>query len=121
MKLFTRYFRINLLATLLIFILASIAFYYLLWYVMISQVDEDLKIEQREIETYIAKYNHPPEPITVKDQRISYDSTDNLQKTRIFHTIPSPDQSGSGDFRELVFSLSSGKQSYLFKVSKSLE
>ena len=69
MKLFTRYFRINLLATLLIFLLASIAFYFLLWWVMINQVDEDLKIEQREIETYVSKYHHPPEPITVKDQR----------------------------------------------------
>ncbi|HCL82321.1 MAG TPA: two-component sensor histidine kinase, partial [Chitinophagaceae bacterium] len=65
MKLFTRYFRINLLATLLIFLLASIAFYFLLWWVMIRQVDEDLKIEQREIETYVGKYQRPPEPITV--------------------------------------------------------
>ena len=63
MNLFTRYFRINLLATVIIFILASLAFYFLLWYVSIAQMDEDLKIEQREIETYVQKYNHPPEPI----------------------------------------------------------
>ena len=36
MKLFTRYFRINLVATLFIFLLASMAFYFLLWYVMIE-------------------------------------------------------------------------------------
>jgi len=60
MNLFTRYFRINLLATVVIFILASLAFYFLLWFVSIAQVDEDLKIEQREIETYVQKYNHPP-------------------------------------------------------------
>ena len=56
MKLFTRYFRINLLATLTIFLLASVAYYFLLWYVMIYQVDEDLKIEQREIENYVNRY-----------------------------------------------------------------
>jgi len=67
MNLFTRYFRINLLATVIIFILASLAFYFLLWFVSIAQVDEDLKIEQREIETYVQKYNRPPEPISVKD------------------------------------------------------
>jgi hypothetical protein len=48
----------------MIFLLASIAFYFLIWYVMIRQVDEDLKIEQREIETYVSKYQRPPEPIT---------------------------------------------------------
>jgi hypothetical protein len=48
MNLFTRYFRINLLATVIIFILASLAFYFLLWYGSIAQMDEDLNIEQRE-------------------------------------------------------------------------
>ena len=84
MKLFTRYFRINLLATLFIFLLASIAFYFLLWYVMIAQVDEDLKIEQREIESYVSKYQKPPEPITVKDQRVSYELSEITEKKREF-------------------------------------
>jgi hypothetical protein len=80
MNLFTRYFRINLLATVIIFILASLAFYFLLWYVSIAQMDEDLKIEQREIETYVQKYDHPPEPITVKDQNISFAISDIRRK-----------------------------------------
>jgi len=82
MNLFTRYFRINLLATIIIFILASLAFYFLLWYVSIAQMDEDLKIEQREIETYVQKYNHPPEPITVKDQNISF-AVSGIRKKKI--------------------------------------
>ena len=44
MKLFTRYNRINLLSTVIIFLLASGAFYFLLRYVLIAQVDEDLKL-----------------------------------------------------------------------------
>ena len=121
MKLFTRYFRINLLATLLIFLLASIAFYFLLWWVMIRQVDEDLKIEQREIETYVSKYQRPPEPITVKDQRISYETTDLREQMHHFHTVRSPDKQERADFRQISFTLPVGNQWLLFKVSKSLE
>jgi signal transduction histidine kinase len=121
MKLFTRYFRINLVATLLIFLLASIAFYFLLWYVMIAQVDEDLKIEQREIESYVAKYQRPPEPITVKDQRVSYEPTASHEKSHTFRTIKSTDSRETEDFRELRFTLPVGSQWLAFRVSKSLE
>jgi signal transduction histidine kinase len=121
MKLFTRYFRINLVATLLIFLLASIAFYFLLWYVMIAQVDEDLKIEQREIESFVTKYQRPPEPITVKDQRVSYEPAASREKSHRFRTIKSMDTRESENFRELEFTLPVGSQWLLFRVSKSLE
>ncbi len=121
MKLFTRYFRINLLATLVIFILASVAFYFLLWWVMLNQVDEDLKIEQREIETYVSKYNKAPEPVSVKDQRISYEATDVHAITRQFKTIRSPEFHERGHFREISFTMPVAGQWLLFKVSKSLE
>ena len=121
MKLFTRYFRINLLATLLIFLLASVAFYYLLWYVTIKQVDEDLRIEQREIESYVAKYQRPPEPIAVKDQRIYFESTTIHEKTRAFKTIQSLDRHDTEDFREISFTLPVGNQWLSFSVMKSLE
>ncbi len=121
MKLFTRYFRINLLATMLIFLLASIAFYFLLWYVMIGQVDDDLKIEQREIETYVSKYHRAPEPIIVKDQRTSFESTNITSRTRYFSTLKSQDAHEPEDFRQVSFTLLVGNQWLLFKVSKSLE
>src|SRR3954471_15911092 len=101
MNLFTRYFRINLLATVIIFILASLAFYFLLWYVSLAQMDEDLKIEQREIETYVKKYNHPPEPISVKDQNISFTVSDIRNTYRKFGTISSPDPSERENFRQI--------------------
>jgi len=121
MKLFTRYFRINLLATLIIFLLASIAFYFLLWYVTIEQVDEDLKIEQREIESFVAKYDRPPEPITVKDQRISYEPTTLQEKKHAFRTLNLSDVHESEDFREISFTLPVGNRWLNFHVLKSLE
>ena len=121
MKLFTRYFRINVVATLFIFLLASIAFYFLLWYVMIAQVDEDLKIEQREIQTFVTKYQRPPEPITVKDQRVSFEPTPLREQTRSFRTIKHIDAHEHDDFRQISFTLPVGDQWLEFRVSKSLE
>jgi signal transduction histidine kinase len=121
MNLFTRYFRINLLATVVIFILASLAFYFLLWYVSIAQMDEDLKIEQREIETYVQKYNHPPEPINVKDQNTSFAVSDIRNTYRKFSTIASPNPGENENFRQISFTLPVNGVWLMFKVSKSLE
>jgi signal transduction histidine kinase len=121
MKLFSRYLRINLLATLLIFVLASLAFYFLLWYVSIAQVDEDLKIEQREIQTYVKKYNRPPEPINVKDQNVSFEASAIKREFKTFSTIPSPNKTEPENFRQISFTLLVNNQWILFKVSKSLE
>ena len=121
MKLFTRYFRINLLATLAIFLLASIAYYFLLWYVMLYQVDEDLKIEQREIENYVSRYNRAPEAVSVKDQQMSNEPAAVKERVHSFQTIHSPDASEKEDFRQISFTLPAGNRWMLFKVSKSLE
>ncbi len=121
MKLATRYFRINALATTAIFLLAGTAFYFLLWFIMIGQVDEDLKIEQREIESYIAEYRRPPESIIVKDQRSSYEPTTLHTKIREFATIISNDRHEPEDFREIRFTEKLGDQWLFFRVSKSLE
>jgi signal transduction histidine kinase len=121
MNLFTRYFRINLLATLIIFVLASLAFFFLLRYVSIGQVDDDLKIEQREIETWVAKYNRPPEPISVKDQRISYEISGINRVYSKFSTTRSPDRNEHGNFRQINFTLPVNNQWLMFRVAKSLE
>ena len=72
MKLLTRYNRINLFSTVIIFLLASAAFALLLRFLVINQVDEDLRIEQNEITSYIQKYNKLPEVIKVRDQQTEY-------------------------------------------------
>ncbi len=121
MKLFTRYFRINLLATLIIFLFASLAFYFLLRYVTIKQMDDDLRIEKREIETYVAKYHRPPEPIIVHDQNISYEISEIQKPFQSFTTIPSPNAGEDENFREISFTLEVEGKWLLFKVAKSLE
>lgn len=123
MKLFTRYNRINLLSTVIIFLLASGAFYFLLRYVLIAQVDEDLKIEQHEIEIYAEKYAKLPEPIPVKDQKISFQPVSAPAGRRKFHTIDGYDKKEREQekFRQMVFNIRVSDQWYEVTVAKSLE
>lgn len=121
MKLFTRYNRINLLATVIIFLLSGIAFYFLLRYVLVSQVDEDLKIEQHEIQNYAGMYHRLPEIIAVRDQHTSYTATDKDGGRKSFSTIKMCYEKEQSTFRQLVFFIAVNGQWYRVTVSKSLE
>ena len=72
MKLFTKYNRINVFATVGIFLLASVAFYFLLRYIIIDQVDQDLRIEENEIETSVKTFHKLPAIIPVHDQYTTF-------------------------------------------------
>ena len=68
MKLLEKYHRINLRSTIAIFILSGIAFYLVLHFTLLRQMDEDLRIEQREITNYVSIHGTLPQPVMVKDQ-----------------------------------------------------
>lgn len=123
MKLFTRYNRINLFATVTVFLLSGIAFYFLLNYILVDQVDEDLKIEQHEIETYAAKYGRPPEIIKVKDQHIAYAVVNGNGGRKKFSTVRMTDDQEKDKeiVRQLLFYTEIGGQWYRVTVGKSLE
>jgi two-component system sensor histidine kinase QseC len=61
MKLFDKYNRINIAAIIFTFIVGGIAFYLVLDYVLIAQLDRSLRVEEQEIQTYIQKNNRFPE------------------------------------------------------------
>jgi signal transduction histidine kinase len=123
MKLFAKYSRINVVATVIIFLIACIAFYFTLHYVLMSQIDQDLKIEQREIETFVKEHSRLPENISVKDQMIRYQPIQkNLTPRFTTRFIKEHDGDGGGEkFRQLAFSTKVGQQWYQATVSKSLE
>jgi signal transduction histidine kinase len=121
MKLFNRYTRINTMATILIFLLASIAYYFLLRYVIIGQLEDDLKIEQHEIEGYVRKFGKLPAPIAVKDQIIRYVEVSGPSLTQpVFSTVPSA-QDRQESMRQLQFELRLNESWYLVTVGKDLE
>ncbi len=118
MKLSTRYNQINLVSSVAIFLLASVAFYTLLRYVLIRQVDDDLEIEQNEIVGYVSKYAQLPEEETVGDQQINFEEVKNNISPipqRKFKTV----WDGAG-YRKLVFYVVVKGKPVKATVSKSL-
>ena len=123
MKLFAKYNRINLLATIIIFLLASTTFYIAIKYILIGQIDDDLTIEEREIKTYIKEHNILPEPIPVKDQKITYSPTSEVSKERKFKTISGfdPEDNEKNSYRVLKFGVTANGKVYSVTVAKSLQ
>jgi signal transduction histidine kinase len=122
MKLFTQYNRLNLLSTVVIFILASLAYYFLIRYVITDQVDYDLKIEKDEIQAYASKFSRLPEIIPVKEQVIVIKPAEG-PASAVFETIASYDsiEKESIDFRNLRFRFKIHDQWYQALVGKSME
>ncbi|MEO6069695.1 MAG: HAMP domain-containing sensor histidine kinase [Chitinophagaceae bacterium] len=122
MKLFTKYQRINLLATITIFLIASVSFYFVLHFILIDQIDDDLTIEEKEIVTYQKKYNRLPENLSVTDQIIKYYPAATRIPT-IFTTEPIFDSLSKKEhnYRILYFGINSGDKNYKVSVAKSLE
>jgi signal transduction histidine kinase len=123
MKLFTKYNRINVLATIMIFLIASAAFFFTLRYVLIRQIDEDLVIEEKEISSFVSTHDRLPESISVKDQVISYELLQAPFYKRFFSTemVFGPHNDHLEKSRQLVFGIQTGGKWYRVNVSKSLE
>jgi len=119
MKLFTKYSRVNLLATVIIFLLSATAFYFAIRYILINQVDNDLKIEEKEIETYVKEHNTLPEPIPVKDQKISYALSRKYFPERKFITTKAVVEDNA--YRVLQFGIVTNGSVYTATVAKSLK
>lgn len=124
MKLFAKYNRINITSTVIIFLLGSMAFSFLLRYVIISQVDEDLKIEKNEVIAYVNRFNHLPAVIEVRDQYTTYHVIEKPQQfiNKIYtHKAYNTDEREKELRRTIEFDVQANEVWYLVSVSKSLE
>jgi len=117
MKLLTRYNRINLLSTIAIFLLSGIAFFFALHFTLLQQMDEDLRIEQREITNYVALHGTLFTPVEVKDQETEILKTDHPEQEK-FKTVKAAHKE---NYRQLSFAIRVGDDWYNVKVRKSLE
>src|SRR5882762_5296245 len=104
MKLLYKYSRINLITSVIIFLFASIAFYFSVHFVLIKQVDEDLKLEQHEIEVNVERTGKLPEIIPLKDEITSYEPATAFSKERHINTVKIADMTDDKEeelFRQL--------------------
>ena len=121
MKLFTRYNRINIAATIFIFVIGSVAFYFVLQYVLIRQLDETLRSEQQEVIEYVEAHNQLPEIQNTRHQWITIEPGNEIQKKsrprRIW--VLNPKENEIEPVRLLVFSVSAAGKVYKVSVYKS--
>lgn len=121
MKLFTKYNRINITATICIFLAGSVAFYFVLDYVLIRQLDASLRSEKQEISEYITEHQQLPEIQNTKEQWIQINKTDHPISKTITKTIPIYNKAEAEQeyIRQLLFTVTVNQQNYLVAVNKS--
>lgn len=122
MKLFTKYSLVNLAANVLIFVVASVAFYITLRYVLVHQIDEDLEIEEAEIMAHVQKHDRLPESFSASDQIIRFiPATEKLSRRFSTLSLTDTEDHRRQDYRRLTYTIVAGRQGYRVEVSKSLE
>jgi signal transduction histidine kinase len=72
MKLFTRYSRINILASILALLLGSMGYYFMIRGILIHELDDALRVEEAEILSHVRTLDELPEPSNYRDQQISF-------------------------------------------------
>ncbi len=118
MKLLNKYNRVNLASTIGIFLLSGIAFYFVIHYTLLRQLDGDLLIEKNEIETYVKENGELPRTVELKDQQINFSPVSSAANQE-FITIDA--KNGDEPRRRLTFPVRCNDHWYTATVTKSLE
>jgi signal transduction histidine kinase len=121
MKLFTKYNRVNIAVTILAFTAGSVAFYFVLHYVLVRQLDETLRAEKQEITEYVKQHNQLPEIQNTKHQWIIVEETTQPVKSTSVTSKLVYDKKEDDDesIRQMVFSITANGKSYNVSVNKS--
>ena len=121
MKLFTKYNRVNITATILTFVVGSIAFYFVLQYVLIRQLDESLKAEQQEVVDYTKTHGRLPDIQNTRHQWITVEPATELMGRAKRKTIPFYNKAEEEQeyVRQLIFTVQAGSLIHLVTVNKS--
>jgi signal transduction histidine kinase len=121
MKLFTKYNRISILATILVFLAGCVAFYFVLRYVLLRQLDESLHTEQTEIIAYVNEHNELPEVVNAYNQQITFSAINGpLPATTFFSQKYRNAKENELEWsRKLTFGITAAGKNYLATVSKS--
>lgn len=124
MKLISKYNRFTLPVIIIILIISGLLFYYILHYILLRQVDKDLRIEQSEIVHYLKEKRSLPETADYKDQQIDFIPTALNQYQENFTTIHVNDVKNGNEkedesFRRLQFLIKVDGKIYIAQVTKS--
>ncbi len=121
MKLLSKYNRINIPITIVSLIISCIAFYFILHYVLVKQLDKDLKIEKAEILHFVNTNSVLPEASDYKDQQINFEPTNATEFATQFYTkeVYEKHENEMESVRVMKFYLTLNGKNYIVNVSKS--
>lgn len=122
MKLFTRYNRIVLLVMVLVFLLSSIVYYFLLNYILIQEVDEVLNHRKIRMERYARQTGHLPVFDRMGEVRVNYTLVQqpitgiHSSFVKAYDSI----ENSASTFRKFVFTLPAEGQIYQVTLLRPL-
>jgi len=121
MKLSTRYNRINITSSIFIFLIGCLAFYFVLSYVLIRQLDKSLRSERTEILQYTAEHNELPEIVNTTEQQIQFEPSASFSNQSVYasNKVWMAHENEFELSRSLTFGLSVGGKNYKAIVTKS--
>ena len=73
MKLLTRYNRANIITAIIVLLVSSATYYFIIRSILIRQIDKDLKVEEQEIYAYVKENNSLPKSSQYKGQEIRFE------------------------------------------------
>ncbi len=121
MKLLAKYNRVNILVTILIFLLGNVAFYCMLRFILMRQLDKTLHGEEQEIEGYVQQHRQLPDIQNTKEQWITIQQTNYPPAKPFIKSSLQFNEHKQEDewIRQLIFPLAIEAKSYTITVSKS--
>jgi len=121
MKLFSKYNRINIAVSIIVFLVGCAAFYFVLRVVLIRQLDDALRTEQTEIIAYVQAHNHLPEVVNAYNQQITFTPTNRPLPTTVYisEKIRDPQKDEIQWSRKLIFGITVAGKNYQATVTKS--
>ncbi|MEO8769754.1 MAG: HAMP domain-containing sensor histidine kinase [Ferruginibacter sp.] len=122
MKLLSKYYRANILATIIVVLLSSGCYYFMIHYILVTELDDAIAEEEHEVIDYAKKNGSLPDPSNSSDQQVIYKDVFK-GSARKLSTIElySKEDNESITSRQLVFPLVVSGKNYDIYVIRSQE
>lgn len=122
MKLIAKYNRVNIIATIIVLLIASTCYYFIVRYALIRQLDNTLKVEEAEIMNYVQRNSKLPEATSYRDQHTYFaEATSPLKRNFGNISLPERHHKRMVTYRVLSFPISIDGKLYQASVTKSEE
>ncbi|WP_231425947.1 HAMP domain-containing sensor histidine kinase [Pedobacter sp. Leaf250] len=122
MKLAQRYNRANLITSFIILAITGVIYYIAIHFILTSNLDKDLVIEEREIEAYVKNYGILPAPGDFLHQKVTYKkltSSQTVERNFSYDHFYNEDEKKNEPGRSLTTMVSLKGAGYQVTISKS--